>query len=153
MRDIGLSKDEAQTEFDKQWDLVKSFGAQMSERQAELAPRTHHHDDKWLTLERQKLDAIHAANEIRDSGVIPWMKAENLGSFAFDMETWAARVVIKSYHIDRRGEHDPVLVIWNHTRQYRQNWTFSKESAEALRDQLIYELERWDADDSATQIN
>ena len=153
MRDIGLSKDEAQAEFDKQWDLVKSYNAAMFERQAELAPHTHHNDDIWLTLERQKLNALHAANEIKNSGVIPWMKRDNLGSFDPDMESWAARVMTRNYHVDRKDEHDSVLVITNHTRQFGQSFTFSKEGAEKLRDQLIYEQERWDADDSATQIS
>ncbi len=144
MRDIGLSRDEAQTEFDKQWDLVKAYGAAMSERQAELAPSNHGNDDIWLTLERSRLDAIYAANEIKESGVIPWMKVDNLGSFDSHMESWAARVMTRSYHVDRRDEHDPVIVITNHSHQYRQSLMLDKESAEKLRDQLIYELERWD---------
>ncbi len=144
MRDIGLTRNEAQTEFDKQWDLVKSLSAQMSERQAELAPRSHSYDSKWTKLERLRLDAIGKANEIKDSGVIPWMKRDNLGSFDSHMESWAARIMMRSYRTDRISDHDPVLVITNDSRQYQQSFTFSKEGAEKLRDQLIYELERWD---------
>lgn len=144
MRDIGLTRDEAQAEFDRQWGLVKLFGAQMSERQAKLAPRHHAYDGEWLKLERSRLDAVYAANRIKESGVVPWMKNDHLGSFNSNMESWASRVMMRSYRVDSRDEHDPVLVITSETRQHQQSLTFNKKSAEALRDQLIYELEKWD---------
>ncbi len=147
MRNIELTRAEAEKLYEETWEKVREYGAQMSERVAALAPRDHAHDSKWQKLERLRLDAISAARRIKESGVIPWLENESLGSYDSHLEIWAARIMLKSFDINRRGtndEHDPMITVTSQSRQHIQHTLLDRESAEALRDQLIDELEKWD---------
>ncbi len=146
MRDVGLTRAEAEKQQDLLWDEIKRYGGLMSERAAKLdhGGRNKAYDDEWKRLERLRLDCIGKVRKIEESGVIPWLEDDGLGSFDPELEVWARRSKKLNYHVDHKGEYDPVLVISSQTRQYAHNLQLTREMAEELRDQLVYELERWE---------
>ncbi len=146
MRNIGLTRVEAEKQRTFLWNEIRHYGGMMSGRETALREggKSKAHDREWMRLERMRLDAIGDVHEIEESGVIPWIENDRLGSSDPESEVWALRVMKRSYHTDSQGEYDRVLVVTSQSRQHSQSIQMSREAAEELRDQLIYELDEWE---------
>ncbi len=139
MRDIGLTREQAEATMAREWKkFQKAF-----RRKAKIEDEDsiYHHNDEWKQREREGLDALRVIHPIKESGVVPWIEWDTLGSIDTDAEYWAARVIAPTYDYDT-NERSLIKAVMIQTPHQRLGLT--KDQAEHLRDQLIYELSLWE---------
>lgn len=139
MKDIGMDRKTAEKLMAALW---KKFQRHARIKAAiEKAHTSYHHRWDWKMAEDKSLVALRALRPIKESGVVPWLDADYIGSVDTSHEYWAIRVMAVMYNEDYT-ERSVVKAISMRTPQ--QSFGMTKEQAEHLRDQLTYELDRWD---------
>ncbi|KKL87861.1 hypothetical protein LCGC14_1930460 [marine sediment metagenome] len=140
MRDIGLTRTEAEKQMETHWATFQKLYLKHEKLQKQEGMYTS--SPEMMDADRAKLEALRRYNPIKDSGIVPWLKSDGLGSLDPELELWAARVLLRDYEYTE--DYRPVIVVTTQGRGAVQHMQLDKDGAEHLRDQLAYELDRWE---------
>lgn len=145
MRDIGLTKDEALAEVERQTEEMKKQAAIKEDRQANSEGH-YGYDAEWRVAERAMIDAGAARARIWGSGVFPWREYDRGNVIdAEDTEAWAARVMAPTYLGGGRGVDVKALKIEFTGQAMRHVLVFTdREVARELALDIIEELAKWE---------
>jgi len=151
MHDTGYSDDELRARFHDLFSQAAKIKARRKLME-ETSGRHLGNDPDYQKLERQMLNLVAEAFELRESGQIPWIEDNGMGndtdSGADEVQVWARRVYDR-YLGDRGTGSDgraiELRVLAGHG-QFGQLLTlkFTKpETVQAVIDQLQTELDGW----------
>ena len=150
MRDIGFTRAEAMVETDRLWELAKvQFALMEGIKSGEIeteGTKFYSHTDMYRDAEKEKIRLLSLWQEIRESGVLPWVHSESGNRLDREPDVWVSRIMTTTYPRPTHESVDVKALRLTFTEESREHSIIltDVDVARKLVTQIEYELERWE---------